>query len=149
MIYLLFLLKKINNDECEKDTPILFNGECKNIYCTQEQFNNKECIISNSNLKIQWLSKINNIEINVYSLEIIEMPNKDIIFLFYSVLNILYIYGLKNSGQKYFNNDFISAGFNSEYFKGVGLSINNKLYPLVCNSESCILIDFENNNNIY
>ena len=148
IIYLLFLIKKINN-ECEKDTPILFNGECENIYCTEEQFNNKECIISNSNLKIQWLSKINTFEIDAYSLEIIEMPNKDIIFLFFSYLNSLYIYGLKNSGQKYFNNDFISFDYEEENFKGVGLSINNKLYPLICNYQSCVLIDFENNNNVH
>ena len=56
-IFLIFLINKIKS-ECNKDEPILFNNECKNYYCTETQFENGECTISNSAVKKQWLNNI-------------------------------------------------------------------------------------------
>jgi len=47
-------------DECPLDKPIYDNetNSCTLKYCTKEQFENEECIISNKIIKEQWLSRI-------------------------------------------------------------------------------------------
>ena len=46
--------------ECPIDNPIFKNAtnSCVIDYCTNEQFNNKECIISNKIIKKQWMNDI-------------------------------------------------------------------------------------------
>ena len=76
------------------------------------------------------------------------MPNKDIIFITYiDGSRRIYFYGLKYSGQPYDNNYFIELPFNrTEYLSVVGLSIDNKQYPLICSKIQCKLYDIENKN---
>ena len=54
----IFLINKTKSVDCSKEEPILFNIECKNYYCTETQFENGECTISNSAVKKQWLNNI-------------------------------------------------------------------------------------------
>ena len=44
--------------ECPRDKPILKNDECLSIYCLPQEFENKNCTISNPFIKSQWLNKI-------------------------------------------------------------------------------------------
>ena len=146
IIYFVSLIKIIDN-QCNKDNPILVNGECKNIYCTEEQFQNKECIIANTNIKIQWINKITSLGLESYSsLAPIEMPNKDIIFITYSnYLHQIHLYGLKYLGQPYNNDYFMELSFDYPYgLSAVGLKIDDIQNLLICDKHKCILYDIEN-----
>ena len=44
--------------ECDRDKPILKNGECVSTYCTEEQFKTGECVINEPITKKQWLTSI-------------------------------------------------------------------------------------------
>ena len=78
---LFFLIFKINNEECEKATPFYKNSECTNE-CTGDEFQNGDCIISNSIIESKYLNKLiifgSNEILSFYS---IEMPNHDIFLL--------------------------------------------------------------------
>ena len=43
---------------CNKTHPILKNGSCNSIYCSQEQFISSECLINNPIIKTQWLTRL-------------------------------------------------------------------------------------------
>ena len=148
---LIYLIKKSKND-CNKSYPILINNICYNTYCTENQFQNNECIISNSITRIQWLNNIisfgGNETFNIHS---IQMPNKDIIF--FNTINTEnenslsdpLIYGLKSTGEKYFYKIYPSIEIYSYYLNGVGLSIEDKQYLLLCEIYECKLFDLESN----
>ena len=60
-LYLFFHIIMIKcEDECPLDKPIYDNetNSCTLKYCTKEQFENEECIISNKIIKEQWISRI-------------------------------------------------------------------------------------------
>jgi hypothetical protein len=142
---LIFLINKINN-HCDKDNPILVNGECKNIYCTEDNYKNGDCIIDNPIIKLQWLNNITDLGGELEKLFIPnEMPNKDIIFITYSN-NLIHFYELKISDNSY-NEDLIEISFGNVVFLNVvGLRIDNKQYPLICSKKKCILYDKESKN---
>ena len=53
------LLLLIYSEECPKNSPILYNNEsCISKNCSEEEFESKECIINNSNIKTQWITNI-------------------------------------------------------------------------------------------
>ena len=161
-IYILFLLIVEINNECDKSIPIYKNGECSNVYCTEDEFKNGDCIINNSIIKTQWLNKLiflgNNEIFRIDEFQLytsIEMPNNDLFLLFSNAYqDYIYIYGLKSSGEEYFkDNDenlkiIQSNGEEMYYVNNVGLIINNKQYILLCrfySSSQCEIIDYENN----
>ena len=152
LFIIIFLINETKND-CDKYIPILKDNTCQNIYCDEAQFQNGECIISNPIIRTQWLNNIictkKEYTLNILS---IQMPNKDIIFV-----NSIYtdnietfadplIYGLKSSGENYFNHKFSSVIINSDFLNGVGLNIDNNQYFLFCEISECKLFDLENNN---
>ena len=52
LFVILIIIKKTFQNECEKSAPIKkSNNECYLTYCTQLQFEQEECIISNSIIK--------------------------------------------------------------------------------------------------
>ena len=54
LLFVIFLINKIKNEEdCYKSTPIKKSNECQDIYCTEEEYKNNECIISNSIIRKQ------------------------------------------------------------------------------------------------
>ena len=90
-IYILtFLLFEINN-ECSKENPIYKNNDCQSTYCNEDEFQNGDCTINNSIMKIQWLNKIKLFRNHKFDLiNSIEMPNNDLFFIcsLYSPENI-------------------------------------------------------------
>ena len=54
----LFFFKTTKSKECNRSNPILKDGQCSLIYCTEEEFNLGQCIKNNSIIKIQWLNNI-------------------------------------------------------------------------------------------
>ena len=102
-LYLLsFLILEINN-QCDKESPIKKKNDnnCYNIYCTEIEFQNGDCIIDNPTIKAQWLNKLFYLGDNIINiLTVIEMPNNNIFFLSSKFEpEYLYIYRLKSSGE--------------------------------------------------
>ena len=66
----LYLIIHIISIKCEQECPIISpifknaTNSCVLEYCTNEQFNNKECIISNKIIKKQWMNEISLVGIN-------------------------------------------------------------------------------------
>ena len=156
-----FLILKVSKEECNKEIPIYKNNECVNIFCTEIEFQNGDCIINNSIIKDQWLNKIFFFgEKTIIVFNTIEMPNNDIILLC-SRKNedFIYIYDLKSSGEIDFKqndkNYYIIPGLENKetsIINGVGLIINNKQYIFICPFETekqCQLIDYKNNKIVY
>ena len=51
--------KIIDNEVCPKDKPIKIKNEgCFLTYCLPKEFEDKNCIISNSIIKSQWMNNI-------------------------------------------------------------------------------------------
>ena len=143
------LIKKFKN-ECPKDTPIQTINGCEDIYCTDIQFENGDCIIYNSIVKKQWLNDIFTFgESNTKTIEVVEIPNNDIIFINSFDNDGLYspsLYGLKSSGEFYFIGKYFSFQYNYySMLNGVGLNIGNKYYLIFCNFLKCALFDLEKN----
>ena len=60
LFIILLLEKPIKSEEisCNLTHPILKNGKCEYIYCSQVEFNSSICIIKNEIVKIQWLTSL-------------------------------------------------------------------------------------------
>ena len=107
-IRLFFLIiHKSFQEECEKSTPIKIVGDnkCYLVYCTQSQFDNKECIISNSIIKTQWLTNIINVSPISYRFINFVLTSKNELFLqttSYPSSQINYFFGLYSNGRPYF-----------------------------------------------
>ena len=100
--------KNIDNpiitEECGIDNPFLKNGNC--IYsCTQSEFESKECEISNSIIKTQWITNIIPFgDKNFRYVKIANFSNNDMIAITTSESsNKRMFYGLKENGHYYFN----------------------------------------------
>ena len=52
------LLLNLVKSQCQKNTPILINGQCKLQYCTEKQYENNTCKIANEIIANQWLTNI-------------------------------------------------------------------------------------------
>ena len=171
-IYTLVVLILEINNECSKEEPIYKSGGCQSIYCDEDEFQNGDCNIDNPIIKIQWLNKFNLLDDNYYisMINTLEMPNNDIFIICSDYrTETIYIYGLKSSGEVYFNDNednFREINLNSiidtDYINSVGLIINNKQYIFICTTDSendetiishCHIIDYENepiyNENLY
>ena len=157
-IYTIIILILEINNECSKEEPIYTSDGCQIIYCDEDEFQNGDCIIDNSIMKIQWLNKINLFGNNDILINSIEMPNNDIFFICSDyTTETIYIYGLKSSGEAYFNDNeenFREINLNSlidtDYINSVGLIIDNKQYIFICTTDEnvishCQIIDYENN----
>ena len=149
-IFLIFLINKIKS-ECNKDEPILFNNECKNYYCTETQFQNGECIISNSAVKKQWLNNIIKFDLISYYLYFfpLQMTNGDYFFISAIASETedcpycrdFFIYEYNSSGENLKNHTFYNIVFNEICINAFLLMIDNKNYPLICDTFNCVLLD--------
>ena len=45
-------------EECPKDMPIKYQNTCQLKYCRESDYNENNCIISNTIIKKQWLNNI-------------------------------------------------------------------------------------------
>ena len=58
IISLLYLINPIITQNCERELPILKDGNCVLDYCTKQEFKDKVCVIDNQIVKTQWLNDI-------------------------------------------------------------------------------------------
>ena len=160
-ILLLILLNKVTNEDlCEKLTPIKTSSGCKSIFCSDEEYENGECIISNSIIKKQWLNnKITYGGGNVQTSDIIYLQNNVILFAsnggFYDneadkyINNTMYLYGLNNLGENLYSENediFKTIPLNDKYFEqynSVGIIINDVQYLMICSKDLCGIIDID------
>ena len=59
IIFIIIFLEvpiKSDNFLCNITHPILKNGKCDSIYCSEEEFNSSKCTINNEIVKTQWLT---------------------------------------------------------------------------------------------
>ena len=156
-----FLILEINN-QCDKESPIKKKNDnnCYNIYCTEIEFQNGDCIIDNPIIRTQWLNKLFYLGDNIINiLTVIEMPNNNVFFLSTardSNSDYFYIYRLESSGEINYNennNNFkkiLVSSFSETIGKflinAVGLMIDNKEYIFLCQFAytECQIIEFEN-----
>ena len=96
--------------ECQRETPIKTVTGCQLTYCTNQQFNNGECIKSNSKIKIQWLNDVILVgEQNFRYVSLMLTSNKDLVFATSPCptgSNRIY-YGISSEGNPLFGNNFI------------------------------------------
>ena len=143
---ILLLISKIHC-ECDKSIPIEKGGVCSNDYCTEIEFQNGDCIISNSIIKTQWLNNLISLgdnDVTYYSS--IQIPNNEIFLVTSNYFDhYINIYSLTSFGEIY-NLKKISSPYFLDTMNSVGLIINNKLYILICHTEEfkCVLMDYEN-----
>ena len=107
-ICFLFIFKLTFNLECNRTTPILKNGNCELIFCSEEEFKNEECIINNQIIKTQWLTNIIWIgEQNSRFINFANYSNGDIVVETSSDPgnNKRFFYGLKADGNYLFDED--------------------------------------------
>ena len=58
LLIFLFQIIKAINPPCNITHPILKEGKCVSIYCSEEDFNSSKCIINNDIIKTQWLTRM-------------------------------------------------------------------------------------------
>ena len=150
-LLLIFSLIKQTKNQSEKDHPIYFNGVCQSIFCTESRFENEECIIANSNAKEQWLNNIIFIEEEFSTIDLIEMPNKDIIlansYYDYDIyMTTFFFYYLNSNGDIHLIKTFDSVEFYTDYYElNAGFKIGNQYYLIACEMYYCFIFDLDNN----
>ena len=141
--------------ECPEDRPILNpeTQECTLQYCTEEDYTNKKCIVSNSVIKKQWINEF------LYSTEE-RSPiyssfgrNSDGDIYFESSLGNPYsqkkIFTLKSDGREYIDGlrrNEINLDSNLYGTKGNGVIVEingHKCYLKLSNYESVEMYDFD------
>ena len=163
LILIFFFPCLISSEQCPKEKPIKKdNGNCSLIYCNSIEYANNECVISNSDVKKQWLSKIiyfgSTDEAELFGSVIINKNNTILISTpSYGSFNtrIKYLYHLSFDNSSFFsdkNGDKIietqvegSEFIERTFFNSISVNINNKNYILFCDPSSCDLIDYQNN----
>ena len=108
-INIFFLKSFISHCECEIDTPILVENQCKLQYCTKSQFDSGYCIINNDIAKTQWLNNI--IILDFYKLRFGNFAmnsNGDMVFECADEerKGKRVFYGLKKDGSFYFKDEY-------------------------------------------
>ena len=116
IIFLFLLLRNyiiLTSEECERETPIKQPGSntmCLLTYCSQNQIKSKECIISNSIIKTQWLNDIILVgEEDFRYTKLITTSNGELIFATSSCprnKDRIY-YGIDINGNPIFNDEYI------------------------------------------
>ena len=136
------------NSECDKETPILKDNKCKEVYCTENEFQEGICSINNPIIKKQWLNEIIHFGEEIPSFFLpIQITSENIIFISFEESKI-YIYRLNElsfpnnigiSKNKYNNYTFSHLDF----LNGLILKISEESYPFICDINNCVLIDFD------
>jgi len=161
LILLLIQLSSYNNssEECPKLSPIKYNNkECLVKYCTDEEYKNKICIISNDTAKIQWINNFITYgeKLTISNLAIIN-NGTDIIFSSYydneEKNSIIYYYTSDyHSNNKEFKSKIIDTTTDYNYIldfdiEAIKIELKNisDNYILSCFITNCDLINFSTN----
>ena len=145
------------SEECSKAEPISTSEGCELIYCSDEEYKNKTCVISNSLIKKQWLNNIIffGIEKSFYFDSTID-ENNNIIFITssnskdYSCLD-RQLYALNKYGYYLFDTPekSITSKDNCKERENnfiIYVTVNNSEnnFILNCDMNYCELIDYYN-----
>ena len=158
IIFFNFYISLYVSDYCPKLKPIRYNnGECQIKKCTQEEFENKICIISNEKAKIQWLNNIivnndNNKEEIYFNLGV-TIHNKEIILSSYcnnnGNNNTIFFYNNNNSNEletlNKINNIYCHQNAEFSYLSVKIINKQDDYYVLICCENSCNLFNYNNN----
>ena len=80
LLIILFQIIKSINPPCNVTHPILKEGKCDSIYCSEEEFNSSKCIINNVIIKTQWLTRMISIsDLNFSYINPVLTKNNDLI----------------------------------------------------------------------
>ena len=164
----LYLLKGTKNceknediytDVCPEEKPILKDNKCIMEHCSKEQFDNKECIVSNPIIKTQWIDEfpyVYEIDKPIYS-TLGQMSNDDIVFEsnMGNPLTDRKIYTLNDKSRGFFEgkpekiidlkSDLFSTNGNGVLFKING----KKNYMRLSNYETLELYDLDDNKSTF
>ena len=101
-----------NQDEqCPKEKPIFKNNKCQLVYCTDDEFDKKECEILNKYIKTQWLNNYHIFDKNPTVHALYDQNEEgDLFFLSHKEENInihrfLFAFNSKGMGLLYNNLD--------------------------------------------
>ena len=165
-IFLFFSIIKSSLTECPRDEPILKNGSCRLEYCSDYDFESKECIINNSIIKTQWINNIIIIGDLFYRyINLGSFSNGDMIVETnaYPANKRRMFYGLKQNGRplftmsgmelSYYLIDFSGENegkFESEAAMITETTYGREFYFSVSNSDcNAEIIDYEKKNIYY
>ena len=136
--------KNFSKCSCEKDAPIVKQGKCQLIYCTENEFENNLCSIDNDIIKTQWLN--NFINFNEYHYIYTSMAindEGDFILLSTPIENIAIrlFFVLKKNGRPFFKNNDNQEIFTKKIIVKDGDEFAGKL------ESQLFLIKLNNNSN--
>ena len=106
---LLFIINQVFNEECNRERPILErSGSCVLRYCTEVEYSNGDCVISNDIIKTQRLTNI--IEIGGLGFRFVNaaIDLKGNIIVLTTMIpgnHIRRFYALKSDGEYYFKKE--------------------------------------------
>ena len=164
--FFLLIIKNSFQIECEKSTPIKKqDNECYLIYCTNEEFEQEQCIISNSIIKTQWLTNIIDVgysQYYKYGYFNFALTSKNELFLqttTYPSTSYNCFFGIYSSGRPFFSieeenifriyleyeSSTYRTRYNGEFISIIIEDINNREYLMsVGNDETNIeIFNFE------
>ena len=149
--------------ECPREKPILIkNKDCSDDYCSEVDYERKNCIIANLVVKEQWLNKFHNFGIIDVSYVSTEIGLKNEIFILAqsqsSINKEKYLFAFNQNGEGLFYNDsnslyysFKKINFNyTDYVDSIKYvkDINNKTEYLLSTQyeDKMYLFDFTQEN---
>ena len=148
---IIFLIGKVKLENCQKDFPIITSNltTCQMLYCTDEEFKNKNCLINNPITKIQWLNKKLILQNQVTStVNTIINKNNELILIFSIPDNdqrLLYIMNTETDEpfERYSKKIIEYKGTAYKSYSTLGkFLIDNDEYIIDCSESECEIYDY-------
>ena len=157
IVFLIFIFFCFTID-CPKNLPIYNDEECKLIECSEEQFKNEICVVSNDIIKTQWLNNIFTYDIEFFYENLaVTNYNNGVFFGSYNefygdedeyIFSII-LYLINDNGEtniKMFNqSDIETQCLYDSVILSIKINSETDNYLLYCCSNLCDLINFNNN----
>ena len=102
---IIFLLNKSLLQDCPRDKPILKSNICQSIYCTQEEYSQGICTISNDIIKIQWLNNFHTFDkLYMSHISVTQNSNGDLFLSSQKIVDDFdkYMFGFDSEGEGLF-----------------------------------------------
>ena len=162
LIISIHLLPFYKSEDCPKDRPIKYNnGECQIRKCSQEEFENGSCIISNKIVKIQWINNIiRNVDQETNILRVVTSNQGLFLSSYYDIddgndgddeINKLLIYNFNDNNKELILNEISTTNvyiplYHIMTHESLSIKINNSVdnYLLSCIFKTCDLVNYNN-----
>ena len=162
LIISIHLLPFYKSEDCPKDRPIKYNnGECQIRKCSQEEFQNRSCIISNEIVKIQWINNIiRNVDQETNILRVVTSNQGLFLSSYYDIddgndgddeINKLLIYNFNDNNKELILNEISTTNvyiplYHIMTHESLLTKINNSVdnYLLSCIFTICDLVNYDN-----